>query len=155
MCEPLTIAATVAAAGTVYSGVSQYQQGKYNAAVNEQNAVLAEKSAQDAISQGEADVSRYRTQIKALKGKQRAAIGSANIELTGSPLDLMVDTATVGELDIQTIRNNAARDAFGFRTQGLNYRAQAGLDRFAGRTGAIGTLLTGSAQAYGIYRQGQ
>lgn len=154
MCEPMTIAAIATAAGAAYSAHSQNQAGKYNAAVANENAKLAEGSAQDAIAQGEADVARYRTQIRALRGRQRAAIGSSNIELSGSPLDIMVDTATIGELDVQTIRNNAARNAYGFRTQGLNFRAQAKLDRYAGRTGAIGTLLTGGAQAYGLYRQG-
>lgn len=154
MCEPMTIAATALAAGTVYNAYGQYQTGKYNAAVAKENAKLAEISAQDAVTRGEADVSQYRTQINQLRGRQRAAIGSANLELSGSPLDLLVDTATVGELDVQTIRNNAARDAFGFRTQGLNYRAQGRLDRFAGNAGATGTLLTGAAQSYGLYRQG-
>lgn len=154
MCEPMTIAAIATAAGTAYSAYGERQTGKYNAAVQKENAKLAEISAQDAVTRGEADVSRFRTQIKALQGRQRAAIGASNLELSGSPLDIMVDTATIGELDVQTIRNNAARDAFGFRTQGLNFRAQGQLDRFSGNARATGTLLTGLSQSFAMSRQG-
>lgn len=151
MCDPLTIAATTLAAGTAYSAYGQYQAGKYNAAVAETNAELAELSAQDAERRGTAEAARYRMNIRSLQGRQRAAIGSAGIERSGSALDILTDTAAIGELDLATIRSNAAREAFGFRTQGLNYRAQGRLDRFAGRTGAIGTILGGASRAAGLY----
>lgn len=147
MCDPITIAAVTMAAGSAYNAYGQYQTGKYNAAVADENARLADISAEEAITLGEADVSRFRMNINQIRGRQRAAIGASNIEMSGSALDISEDTAQIGELEIATIRNNAARDAYGFRTQGLNYRAQGRLDRFAGRTGAIGTLLTGGAQS--------
>lgn len=151
MCDPLTIAATTMAAGTVYSAYGQYQAGKYNAAVSETNAALAEESAKDAERRGTAEASRYRMNIRQLQGRQRAAIGSANIERSGSALDVLTDTAAIAEMDLATIRSNAAREAFGFRTQGLNYRAQGQLDRFAGKTGAFGTILGGSGRVASLY----
>lgn len=154
MCDPLTIAATTMAAGTLYSAYGQYQTGKYNAAVAETNAELAELSAQDAEKRGTAEAARYRTNIRSLQGRQRAAIGGANIERSGSALDILTDTAATAELDMATIRSNAAREAFGFRTQGLNYRAQGQLDRFAGRTQAIGTILGGSSRTASMFMGG-
>lgn len=153
MCNPALIGAGVTLGSGAASANAQRNSAEYNAAVGEINAEISEQQAQDAIARGEADVSAYRTQINALRGRQRAAIGSSNIEMSGSALDLMVDTATVGELDIQTIRNNAAREAYGYRVQGLNQRLGGTLDRYEGRARATGTLLTSAASAYGNYYQ--
>ena len=44
-----------------------------------------------------------------------------------SDLGIPGDTAALGELDALQIRDNAAREAWQFRVQGSNDRAQAGL----------------------------
>jgi hypothetical protein len=73
---------------------------------------------------------------------------------SGSPLDVLMDTAQLGELDALTIRANAEREAYGFRSQQGNLTAQAGLTQMAGRNavtagyiGAGSTLLSSAATA--------
>ena len=84
------------------------------------------------------------------------AMAANGLDLTfGSPLDTLVDTATLGELDALTIRSNAYREERDIRQQGANYRGQAGVDRAAassaltgGYLNAAGTLLGGGSRAY-------
>jgi hypothetical protein len=76
-------------------------------------------------------------------------------------LDMVADTALMGEMDALTIRNNAEREAYNYqvaayntRAQAGNFRAESGLLTMAGRNaaangawGAGTTLLGGAAQA--------
>ena len=83
-------------------------------------------------------------------GKQRAAFAANNIDSSsGTALDLISETAQFGEEDALAIRANAARDAWGFRTQGMNYRAQGTLARAQARNQGTATLLSTGAQMAG------
>jgi len=65
----------------------------------------------------------------------------------GTAQEVTEDTAAFGELDALTIRNNAEREALGFRTQGMNFQASgelAQLRAFQPDT-TSGTILTGSS----------
>jgi len=146
MCNSNYVSAAFTQVAGAVTAYGQREAGRYNAAVAETNAALADMSAQDALARGTAEESRYRMNIRQLQGRQRAAIGSSGIERSGTALQALTDTAAIGELDLLTIRNNAAREAFGYRTQGLNYRAQARLDRFSGRVGSFATILGTEAQ---------
>ena len=162
MCEPTTIALTslaLTAVGTGVAAYGQYQQGQYNAQVANANASAAEAAARDAAERGDNEAAMQRLQVSRLIGRQRAAFSASGVDASsGSALDVLGDTAAMGELDVQTVRSNAAREVWGLRTQ-------AAVDRFSGRVsrrmGAIGagsTLLTGAGQmagqAYGFRRSG-
>jgi hypothetical protein len=49
--------------------------------------------------------------------------------VSGTPLNLLSDTAQIGEEDAQTIRNNAAREAWGYRNQANEASAGARISR--------------------------
>ena len=164
MCE-LTTALLIGS--TLIGGYAQIQAGnaqaaasKYNAQVAEMNATLADRAAKDALERGAAEEQRKRMEIAAIQGRQQAAMAANGVDLTfGSPLDTLVDTATMGELDALTIRRNAAREAYDYETQGVNYRADATLSRMnasaaktGGYLGAAGTILGGGATAYRAYK---
>ena len=146
--------------GQIQQANAQAAASRYNAQIAEMNATLADRRARDAILRGQEEEQRKRAEIAQLQGRQRAAMGANNVDLGfGSPLDTLVDTAVMGELDALTIRRNAAREAYDFNVQGVNQRAQAGLDRMnasaarsGGMIGAVGTVLGGGARAYGNYR---
>lgn len=163
MCEPTTLMmmATVAtigstvlsAAGQVQQGNAQAQAGQYNAQVADMNATMAETRAKDALARGAVEEQQKRAQTAQLMGRQRAAMAANGVDLTfGSPLDTIVDTAIMGELDAMTIRQNAGREADDYRMQAWNARADAGLSRSnakSAKTGgylaAGGTVLGGAA----------
>lgn len=160
MCDLVT---AMMIGSTVMGGVSQIQAGKaqaaasnYNAKVAEMNATLADRRARDAIDRGAKEEQRKRMEIAQLQGQQRAALAANGLDLSfGSPLDTLVDTAMMGELDALTIRTNAAREAYDQDVQGTNLRADATLSRMnasAARTGgylgAVGSVLGGAADTY-------
>lgn len=164
MCE-LTTALMIGS--TLIGGYSQIQAGnaqaaaaQYNAQVAEMNATLADRAAKNALERGAAEEQRKRMEVASIQGRQRAAMAANGVDLTfGSPLDTLVDTAMMGELDALTIRQNSAREAYDYETQGVNYRADATLSRMnassarsGGYLGAIGSVLGGGARAYGQYR---
>ena len=71
-------------------------------------------------------------------------------------MDVQRDTMALGELDALTIRNNAAREAWGYQTQALQDQHAAAMARTSGRNQAkalrqasLGSLLTGAADVYG------
>ncbi|WP_455153244.1 hypothetical protein [Bradyrhizobium cenepequi] len=77
----------------------------------------------------------------------------------GSPLDTLTDTAVLGELDALTIRTNANREAYDYKVQGVNARANANLDRMkadlaetGGYLKAAGTVLAGAGNSYARYK---
>ena len=94
------------------------------------------------------------TEVGLLVGAQRArlAAGGANVA-GGSALQLLMGTAGVGEQEIQTITNNAAREAWGLRIQAADQRSQATFARNAGLYGAGSTLLTGAAGALSGFKK--
>ena len=165
MCDlsmALTIGSTLlGAAGQVQSAQATSAANKYNAQVQDMNAKLAERRALDAIERGEAEERRKRMEVSKLKGAQKAAMAANGVDVSfGSPLDTLVDTATLGELDALTIRSITYREAYVYRVDAVNRRAGANLSRMeaanantAGYLAAGGTVLTGAGKAWQQYKE--
>lgn len=167
MCNPVfSVVATVAAGAMQAYG--QYQQGQaaqkaaqYNAAVSEQNAKIAEQYARAAEDRGAEEARRKRIDTDRIISRQQAVLAAKGIDISsGTPLDIIGDTALYGELDAQTIEYNAALEAYQQRSQASNLRQQATLQRFegdnaaqAGKIGAVGTLIGTAAKAGTTYAQ--
>src|SRR5687768_13909599 len=99
----------------IASGISaadQNQAGKEAEAAGKRDALLGELQAEDALDRGGLEEQRYRRQLAQIAGAQKAQIGARNVKRSGTALDLLTDTATIGEEDILTIRNEAAREAW-------------------------------------------
>lgn len=129
------------------------KQGEKDEKTAEANQRLANYQADDALNRGSIEEQRYRRQIAQMIGAQRNAVGSRNVELRGSALRLLEDTAMIGEEDATTIRNNASREAWGYRNQ-ADESARWGANQKANANAAAGaSLLTGAAQAYGTWRE--
>jgi hypothetical protein len=64
------------------------------------------------------------------------------------------ETAGMGELDALRIRNNAAREAWGYRVGAANSRMGGKYAAQEANTQAIATLATTGSSAYSAYRQG-
>lgn len=144
------LAASVA--GAAVSAYGSYQQGQaqksamaYQAQVAKNNQAIADQYAQLETAKGAQLEETKRLATAQQEGAIRAAAGASGLDANaGSPVRLQADTARVGEEDALTIRANAARAAYGYKVQGLNYAAQAGLDEMgaqdAARGGALGAF---------------
>jgi hypothetical protein len=150
------LSGAVGAYGAIQSGRAQSAQAKYQSAVERNNATIAGWQAEDATQRGKIEEQRQRLQTARLRGAQRAGMASNGVEIgSGSSLDVLMDTAQLGELDALTIRSNAEREAYGLRTQQSNLTAQSALTSMAGRNAktasyisAGSTLLSTAATAY-------
>lgn len=164
MCDlslALTLGSTLlGAAGQMQQANAAASASNYNAKVAEMNATLSERRAKDALERGKVEEQRKRQEVQQILGKQQAAMAANGVDLTfGSPLDTIVDTSVMGELDALTIRSNAYREEYDHRVNAVNQRAGATLNRMeassaksGGWLGAAGTVLTGAGKAYSGYK---
>ncbi|MCD6376504.1 MAG: hypothetical protein J7L94_13310 [Caldisericaceae bacterium] len=127
------------AASTAVSAYSSYATGQAQNNAAEANAKAAERKA-------EYDEQIHRERVKQLLSKQRAMIGKSGLEMSGSPLLLMEDTAKQGELDALAIR-------YGGKINASRYRAQAQAARTQQVLGVGSSLLTGATQATSFYNR--
>ncbi|WP_420997594.1 virion core protein, T7 gp14 family [Cupriavidus sp. 30B13] len=161
---PAVVGAAGSAASAGNATAGQQTVARYNASVADRNAGLAELQAQDAERQGVTQEMRLRQQTAQLRGKQRAATAANGVSLAeGSPVNIAASTEYMRDVDIDTIRNNAARAAWGYRVQADNYRANASAYRAGADavspTGSAATSLLGSASGvaskwYDLYKNG-
>ena len=136
--------------GTGFSAMSSIEQGKNARATAEYNARMGEIKAQDVINQAAIEQEKQRQKINALRGSQRASAGASGIDVdSGSSGEIGEQTVVLGEEDVQTIRNNAARAAWGYRAQSQLDMSQGRSIQGASRLNAAGTLLSGGAKAMG------
>lgn len=146
MCEPISLTAALSLGATALSTgmgvmgqISQQNaqtqaasaaqaQAVYQSQVARQNEELMRRQAADATQRGQvAEENRRRLTAQQL-GQQTAGLAAQGTDLDGSPTDILGDTAAAGELDAQTIRANAAREAYGYQVQGLGYGSTATLE---------------------------
>jgi hypothetical protein len=140
--------------GQANAGAASAAQANYQAQLARNNQMIAEWNAQRALEQGRVAEQQQRFKTAQVIGAQRAALASQGGDVnSGSPLDIVGDSARAGEFDAQTIRNNAAMQAYGLRVQAANAGAQSDLYRqsaantLAALPFGIGSSLLGSASS--------
>jgi hypothetical protein len=148
--------AVVSTAMSAYSAVQQSSQTKaaynYQAGVDKNNAMIANWNAEDAARRGESDLIAQQRKTAAIMGTQRATLAGRGISLEeGSALNILSDTAYLGEQDALTVKDNTAKNVWAAKVQANNENANAGLHQMqadnqnplmAGAT----SLLTGAGK---------
>lgn len=123
------------------------------------NSIMATAQAIDAERSGAKQVSDFQMQKAGVIGAQRVGYAAQNIDISsGSALATYEDTAQMLERDVQTMRLNTAREAWGYRQQAQNmirggsYQAQ----RFGDQGNAsLISGISGAVQSYASYRATQ
>ena len=131
-------AATASAIGSIQSGNAQAAVASYNAKDEEQRAAQAQNQA---AVQATLDDQKTRRVV----GEQAAAYGAASVDSTGTPLMVMMDQTTQGEMQRQLDLYRGATNAQSDLQQAQADEAAAAQDRSAGNMNAGLTLLTGAA----------
>ncbi len=158
MCTPMLgmmlnfAGAMSQAAGQRHAAEAKAAEYRYQAQVDDNNRKVAEWKAADAKARGQKDEAALRVKVAQLKGRQRSALAASGVEVgSGSALDILGDTAALGELDALTIRSNAERESYEQNVVASNLKANAGMKRMgadnaiiAGKIGAQTSLLTGA-----------
>jgi hypothetical protein len=135
-------------------------QGQYAKAVDYENARLSDLEAKDATDRGQLDAQRQGLATRQAVGSSRAALAAQGVDVSsGSAADVQASESASGALDELTIRNNAAREAWGYTVQGVQQRREGDVAAITGDMTASGLraqswsdLLSGAAQTYGIYQ---
>lgn len=149
----LGAAATAASiAGFGLSAISAVGQGRQQKAVMDYNAKVEDRRAQQTKQLADLEEARQRNRVAKVLASQRAAVAASGLDLEGSPLLVMEETAAEGELDALLIRHSGS-------VQAAQAQSQAAADRMAGRAAqargyasGAATLLTGAgtlARRYG------
>lgn len=150
MGDPLTALSTLTGTGLdLVGGIEES-----NARIDESrsNAKLADAAAADAIARGTREAGKQRLEGGQLIARQRVAYANSGVDATvGTPATVMENTRATTELDAQTLQNNAAREAWGFKAKAAEFRKEAGLERRRSDRQAIGTILGGAGRLASKY----
>lgn len=144
--------AGLGAASAIQSASAQQAQARYAAQQDRTNQTLAGYEADAALQKGELEQKRQQRAAAGLKGAQRASMAARGLDLgEGSPADILTGTDLLSAEDTAIIQTNARRAAWGYRVQGANYAAQAGMydataKNTTGAYGAATSLLGGASQ---------
>ena len=158
MGQAAGILAGVSGGLNIVGGYSDAQalkvEGDYIGDLGKVNAGYSRMQADDAIRRGDSaamDVSEYAAKVKS---SQRVALASQGIDPdSGVGLALQEDTANKAARDIMTVKNNAWREAWGYRKQAADYEAQGAIGKLASRLKARRTIMNAGAQAAGQFGQ--
>ena len=161
----LAVGAIAAVTSTVLGTVSSVQQGKqqqamynYQAKVAEENAKIANKNAATERQTGIEEARLQRMKTLQTVGSQQAAMAANGMDVTqGTSLDIIEDTAAMGELDALQIQTNYERKAQSYEAQANNFNNQASMDVIAGKNAykagqikAVQTGLNGVSKTVGV-----
>lgn len=163
MADPVTLTAislatTAAAAGT--SALGNLMSGSANASMANYKAGVAQLNQK--IQKQNADYARYTGEVEAqqvgLKGRYgigaaKVAQGASNIDVnSGSSVKVRDSMQDIVSHDEGTVRAGAARQAYGYDIQGMQYGTQSSIDKLAaaqakkaGIMNAFGSIVGGAS----------
>lgn len=128
--------------GGIFSAVGAERQAQANANAANYNAAVARNAATYAQQAGEVRAQASDIRTGQAIGRARAVAAAGNLDVnSGSPLDIQASNASIGRLNSLTIRNNAAREAWGQQAQAGLYDAEATNYIGAGNINAAGSLI--------------
>ena len=147
-------AGAVGAVGAIQQANSAKASANYNAQVQENNAKVAERNRTMALDQTESEANQKQREIRRTLSTIRANYGKSGLDMAGSALDVLEDSAIEGALDVQTIRYQGDVRAQGYTDEAIAQRNGAELSRMnakaqgkAGAIGAASSLLGGITNA--------
>lgn len=154
--DPFTISLIISAGLTALQmgssiANSQAEANKRNE-IASFNGLLADVAGADAKARGENAAALTRAQASMDIADMQAAYGASGVDGTvGSPLDAMRAYRRKSDLDILTLRNNAAREAWGYRLQAMQASEEGRMASLRAQNEQVGTLLGGAGQMASLF----
>lgn len=138
--------------GAGKAGAAQASQDQYQAAVANLRSQIDQQNAEYAMQEGELQAQQYGLQAGQRMGAIKAAQASSGLDVnSGSAKQVQTSQQTVTNIDLDTIRSNAAKTAYNFDVQSTFDKAQAGIYTMAGEQASmagminIGSTMLGTA----------
>jgi hypothetical protein len=151
--------AGVGVVGAIHSANAASQAAAYNQQIANQNAQVAKNNATYAAQAGDVQAGQAQQKTRAEVGALKASEAAAGVDVnSGSAVDVRSSARDLGELSAITVQSNAAREAYGYRTQAVGFENQGTLDATesendtaAGEIGATTSLIGGLGQSADNY----
>lgn len=139
-------AVVIAAIGVSMAAVSASEQSRAQKASAEYNAMVAKKNAEAAKKQAAEEERRFRIQARKEAAANRARLGKAGLQPTGSALELLQSNARQAEEDAQQIRMYGNYNQQGFLRDARFARAAGGAAARATQMRASGQIASGASR---------
>lgn len=143
MADPASLAAisiglsaggsAISAFGASSKGKAAQQMYNYQAGMADFRKKIALQNRDYALQVGEDTAARYGMKAAATQATTQAVSGSSGIDVgSGSKAAVIKSEQKIAAMDMATIRNNAARRAYGYMVEAEGEGAQANLYKMAG-----------------------
>lgn len=149
------IAGAAQAGGAILGGISEQGAANAQSQIAKSNAEIARNNAELTSQAGETQASNLGFKNRAQMGAIKAGQASSGIDISSkSARDVRDSQQALGLLDTQTLRSNAAREAFGYKVKEREFRNEAKLATNRGKAAMIGAALSAaSSLAGGVQNQ--
>lgn len=137
----------IQAGGALRQGEARYQAAEFNARVAEDNARIAKLQSAE-------EERRLRVQSRKELGRARASISASGVQLEGSPLEVLQESAANAELDALAIRHRGDLTQQAFRREAAIERFRGQNARLNSRFQAAGLLLGAGGSIGGAFAGG-
>lgn len=137
-----------AASTAVSQSAAIRAQGDYQAGIAKTNAAIAGIQKRQVLEAGDIAASRKNQETRQIVGTQRAAASASGTDVnSGSNALTRIGADFAGKIDEMTIRNNAARAAWGLQTQIIQDDYAGQFAKLTAASQSSQTLLTGGLAA--------
>lgn len=143
------LSGAISSFGTGYMQSRAFKaQGSYQEGLANTNASMVDLATKQTLEAGDISASRKNLETQARVGSERAEQGASGVDVgSGSAALVRGGTNLAGNIDELTIRNNAARAAFGYKVQGIQDRFQGQFAQLTAKSQANQSLLSGGLGA--------
>lgn len=143
----------IAAAGTIFSGVSAFQQGKYQSQVAKNNAKIAQQNAARAADATQQEALRSDREYLAQESQQFAAQSASGLDVLGrSQLMTRANTQRVRGQAASDIRLQGDADVRRLLQDAANFKGEASAAKLEGTTKLIGSVFEAGTSLIGNSR---
>ena len=112
--------------GSLFGGSAKADAYKYQSSMAWQNAAIAKQNQKYALDVGEQQAEKAGIAGAAQAGQIKAAQGASGVDVnSGSAKEVQTSQHLVSQMDLNTIREKAAKTAYDFSVQATNYENQA------------------------------
>lgn len=142
--------AITAIGGAIVQSNAMKAAAAYNARMAANQQQLAGFESQQLIGTAMGQAEQEQQAANRMVGTQKSAFAGQGVAVnSGSARMVTSDTQLVGQINANTIMNNAYRQSFGLKAEALNVGNQASEQTLAANYNATQTLLTGGVNAIG------
>lgn len=150
------IGGVIGAVGALAQGSAQSSMYAYQAAVAQQNVVIANQNANYELALGEQQAQQTGMKTKGQIAQTRATQGAGGLDVnSGTNAAVQNSEEQLGFYDMEVNRGDAAKRAYNWHVQAFEQQAQAGLYQMAsanastaGTLGAFTSLLGGIGNVF-------